>query len=79
MSSGTSIKIKDILAFLENKLSPQQKLLQMGALSYRPNQVMNMQGNSDLFFKSFSFKPTYTIFEGLEETVNYFISRRNNV
>jgi nucleoside-diphosphate-sugar epimerase len=79
MSSGTSIKIKDILLFLETKLSPQQKLLQIGSLSYRPNQVMNMKGNSDLFFQTFNFKPTYTIFDGLEETVNYFISQRNNV
>ena len=78
MSSGTSTKIKDILLFLEAKLSPQQKLLQIGALSYRPDQVMNMKGNSDLFFQTFNFKPKYTIFDGLEETVNYFISLRNN-
>lgn len=78
LSSGKSIRIKDILSFLEDRLSPQQKLLKIGALSYRPNQVMHMQGDSDLFFKSFSFKPKFNVFGGLEETIKYYITQRNN-
>lgn len=72
MSSSTSIKIKDILSFLEGKISPKQKLLHIGALPYRLNQVMHMQGNSDRFFQTFNFKPKSNIYEGLEETLDYY-------
>lgn len=78
MSSGKSIALKDILFFIENKLSPKHKLLQIGILDYRPNQVMHMQGNSDHFFQSFNFRPTYSINEGLEETINYYINQQHN-
>jgi nucleoside-diphosphate-sugar epimerase len=78
MSSGKSIKLKDMLTFLENRLSPNKKLLKIGALPYRPNQVMHMQGNSDRFFNSFNFRPIHSTFEGLEETIKYYISQRDN-
>jgi nucleoside-diphosphate-sugar epimerase len=78
MSSGKSIKIKDILSFLEDKISPQQNLLLIGELPYRPNQVMHIQGNSDHFFQTFNFKPAYSVYEGLEETINYYANRKNN-
>jgi len=78
MSSGQSIMLKDILTYLENKLSPTQKLLQIGASPYRPQQVMHMEGNSDCFFQSFNFQPAYSIYEGLEETLSYCKSKREN-
>jgi len=71
-SSGKSIELKEILTYLENKLSPRKKLLAFGEFPYRANQVMHMQGNSDKFFQTFNFKPNYSIFEGLEETVKYY-------
>jgi nucleoside-diphosphate-sugar epimerase len=78
MASGKSLRLKDILAFLEEKLSPKEKLLQFGALSYRPGQVMNIQGNSDLFNNTFGFQPKYSVFNGLEETINFYINQRND-
>jgi nucleoside-diphosphate-sugar epimerase len=78
MTSGESMKIKDILSFLENRIAPQQRLLQIGALPYRPDQVMHMQGNSDRFFQSFNFRSTYSVNEGLEETINYYKTLSNN-
>jgi nucleoside-diphosphate-sugar epimerase len=78
MSSGQSIKLKKILSFLENNLLPKQKVLQIGALPYRHNQVMHMEGNSDDFFQSFKFKPAYSIYEGLEETLNFYKRKRDN-
>jgi nucleoside-diphosphate-sugar epimerase len=76
MSSGNSIKIKDILTFLETKLSPHKNLLQIGVLPYRPNQVMHMQGKSDRFFQSFNFKPTVSLQKGLEETIKYYTNKK---
>jgi len=78
MSSGQSIKLKDILCFLENIISPNEKLLQFGALPYRPNQVMHLQGNSDYFFNTFHFRPQVDVFAGLEKTVNYYKDQKNN-
>lgn len=72
MSSGQSTKIKDILTYLENKIAANQNLLQIGALPYRPNQVMHMEGNSNKFFQAFKFNPTYNITKGLDETLNYY-------
>jgi nucleoside-diphosphate-sugar epimerase len=78
MSSGRSIKIKDILSFLENRISPQKKLLQIGALPYRPNQIMHMEGNSERFFQSFNFRPVFSVFEGLDEAINYYLNPKKN-
>lgn len=77
MASGKSIKLKEILEFLEKRLSPDKNLLKFGALSYRPGQVMDMKGNSGLFYNTFGFKPEYRVFDGLEETMNFFINQRN--
>lgn len=71
-SSGQSIQLKELLSYLENKLSPDRKLLQMGVIPYRPHQVMHMEGNSNKFFQAFGFKPEYNIYEGLDETINYY-------
>lgn len=80
MSSGRSTMLKDILVFLENRLSPNQKLLKFGEINYRPNQVMHMQGDSNRFFKTFEFNPPPNIYIGLEETIKYYKSKNiNNV
>lgn len=78
MTSGKSTSLKDILSFLEDKLSPKQKLLQIGKLPYRPNQIMHMQGDSSRFFQLFNFKPAYSIYEGLEETIAYYKNRKRD-
>jgi nucleoside-diphosphate-sugar epimerase len=78
LASGESIKLKEILEFLEQRLSPDKKLLKFGALSYRQGQVMNMQSNSNLFYNTFGFRPVYTVFDGLEETMNFYINPRND-
>jgi len=78
LSSGTSISIKEILIYLESRLSPDKKLLEIGALPYRSNQIMHMEGNSELFFRSFNFSPIYKISVGLEETLNYYLMQKKN-
>jgi nucleoside-diphosphate-sugar epimerase len=78
LSGSTSIKIRDILTHLENRIAPNQNLLKIGTLPYRPGQVMHMEGNSDRFFRMFDFRPEYSVFEGLEETVKYYVNQRMN-
>lgn len=78
MASGKSTRLRDILDFLELQLSPDTKILNYGAMPYRPNQVMDMTGNSELFFKTFQFRPKYSIYEALRETVNNYIMQKSN-
>jgi hypothetical protein len=40
--------------------------------------VMHMEGNSELFFRLFKFSPGHSIFDGLEETVNYYLTQKNH-
>lgn len=75
-SSNNSQKLKEILIDLEKRLSPNKKILLFGELPYRPNQVMHMQGNSDRFYETFKFQPTYSIYDGLNETIDYYLDKR---
>jgi len=72
LSSGICVSLREMLSILEMKLSPEKKTLLFGALPYRPNQVMHMQGNNDLFQKRFQFVPETNIIDGLVETINYY-------
>ncbi|HLP06139.1 MAG TPA: NAD(P)-dependent oxidoreductase [Paludibacter sp.] len=76
LSSNKSLKIKEILSFLENKLAAGKKLLLFGALPYRDNQVMHMQGNSGKFYRTFDFSPEHNMENGLNKTIEYYL---NNV
>jgi len=77
-SSGQCSKIKNILSYLENTLAPQKRLLHIGKLPYRLNQVMHMEGNSNLFFTRFNFGISYSITEGLNETIKYYLNEKVN-
>ncbi len=74
-SGNNSVKIKDILLLLEKRLSTGKKILLFGELPYRPNQVMHMEGNSSRFYSAFKFKPVYEMTEGLNETIDYYLSQ----
>jgi len=76
LSSNNSIKIKDLLLNIEIRLTPNKNLLLFGKLPYRANQVMNMLGNSNLFYKTFNFKPVYSINDGLNETIDYYLNNQ---
>jgi nucleoside-diphosphate-sugar epimerase len=71
-SSGASTALKNVLSLLEAKLSPQNKLLYYGVIPYRPAQVMHMEGDSNLFQKSFQFVPETNLIEGLDETIRFY-------
>jgi len=75
LSSNNSLKIKEILLDLEKQLSPNKKILLIGELPYRANQTMKIQGNSNLFYKTFNFQPTYSINDGLNETIDYYLNK----
>jgi nucleoside-diphosphate-sugar epimerase len=72
LTSNSSIKLKNLLQKIEYKIRKNKSFLKIGKLGYRKDQVMHMEGNSDLFYKTFMFKPSYSIEEGLIETIDYY-------
>jgi nucleoside-diphosphate-sugar epimerase len=51
-----------------------ENFLQIGKESYRKDQIMHMQGDSTQFFKLFNFNPQYNIYNGLDETIEYYLN-----
>lgn len=56
LSSNRSIALRTIVEKIIDKTNTEGKF-QFGALPYRPNQVMHMEGNSERFFNTFHFQP----------------------
>ena len=77
-SGNCCMKIKDILKYIEKTLAPQKGLLQIGRLPYRLNQVMHLEGNSEHFFTGFNFSLSYSMYDGLNETIKYYIKENVN-
>lgn len=67
--SNTSVPLKTIVQlvrrFTGSKAEPQ-----FGALPYRPQQSMHIEGDSSKFNQSFTFAPQISLEEGLREYVN---------
>jgi nucleoside-diphosphate-sugar epimerase len=74
LTTGHASKLENILQFLELKISPDQKLLNMGAIPYRANQVMKMVGNPTKFQTTFGFKPEFSMEEALCKTIDFYKS-----
>jgi len=77
LSSGESHKLEILLTYIEKKIAPDKDLLKIGCIPYRPNQVMHMQGISDAFNKQFGYKQIHNIYDGLDETINYYKNCKN--
>ncbi|MEI9919612.1 MAG: NAD(P)-dependent oxidoreductase [Bacteroidota bacterium] len=69
LSSNTSIRLKDLISKIGELVNPAAKF-NFGALPYRPNQVMHMEGDSTKFNTRFSFRTNTTMDANLEEIVN---------
>jgi len=70
-SSNNPIKLKEILLKLKGITNSEAKL-NFGAIPYRENQVMHMEGDSSNFYNNFEFKQKYNIDEGLEKASLYY-------
>jgi nucleoside-diphosphate-sugar epimerase len=74
LSSNDSMKLKNIVNRLAAKIESKSKI-NFGAIPYRANQVMHMEGNSEKFIKIFN--PTYTLFEeALNSTIPFYLKNK---
>lgn len=68
LGSNTSVPLKEIALRLQ-ELSGSRVGPVFGALPYRPNQSMRMEGDSTKFYAAFGFAPRITLEEGLRELI----------
>ncbi|OGU43945.1 MAG: hypothetical protein A2000_00935 [Ignavibacteria bacterium GWB2_36_8] len=70
LSSNNSMQLKEILFLIKDILKSKSKL-NFGALEYRKNQVIHMEGDSAKFYNetNFSISP---LINSLTETINYY-------
>jgi nucleoside-diphosphate-sugar epimerase len=73
LSSNSSLKLKNIASLLSAKMESKSKI-NFGAIPYRENQVMHMEGDSAKFIKIFN--PIYTLFEkALNSTIQFYLKK----
>lgn len=72
-----SIALKELLIQIANRLGVSQKLLQFGAIPYRPGQNMLIAGDNSKFRKCFAVKdePYIGLINGLIKTIEYHKKR----
>lgn len=70
LSSNNSIQLKEILLLIKENLKSKSKL-NFGALEYRENQVLHMEGDSTKFYGSNNFNIS-SWSESLSETIDFY-------
>lgn len=76
-SSNSSIQLKEILLMIKD-ITNSKSDLNFGALEYRENQVMRMEGDSTKFYKTFSFDPDFDLKYSLSKTISFYKNHFNN-
>lgn len=74
LGSDTSIQLKDLVTEIRSIVNP-GAVLNFGALPYRNNQVMRMEGDSSRFNRHFDFSVQGDYKKNLIEVVNYCIDK----
>lgn len=69
VGSNTAIMLKNMVALVAQKLSDYTPQVNFGALAYRPNQVMHMEGDSTKFYTTFNIEQKVNLEAGLDEVI----------
>ena len=73
LGSNTSVKIKDLIENIRVRINPDVQF-NYGALPYRPDQNMHIEGDSGKFYKQFNFKLDSDLEHNLNEIIPYYIN-----
>lgn len=71
LAANSSIRLRDVIEMIINKTKTTGSF-KFGALPYRKNQVMHMEGNSEKFFNTFDFLPVSDFETNMEELIQYY-------
>ena len=63
----------EIIDYIIQKTKSRSEVL-FGAKAYRPNEIMFLGGNNQSAQKTLNWTPQYSLYEGLDETIEYFRS-----
>jgi len=74
LSSNSSVRLKEIIVKIRNAVNP-NAVLKFGALPYRPNQIMHMEGDSTKFNSCFNFHVESGFEKNLNEVVRYYSNK----
>ncbi|HMS70368.1 MAG TPA: NAD(P)-dependent oxidoreductase [Saprospiraceae bacterium] len=75
LTSNSSQILKNVIEEIK-KITKTKINYQYGVIPYRENQIMHMEGNSDLFYTTFKFSPNSDLETNLIDTINYY---KNNI
>ncbi|MDF1613089.1 NAD-dependent epimerase/dehydratase family protein [Stygiobacter electus] len=76
-SSNMSVQLKEILLMIKDITKSKSKL-NFGALQYRDNQVMHMEGDSSMFYATLKYMPVHNLRNSLVKTVSYYKNKPYN-
>jgi nucleoside-diphosphate-sugar epimerase len=68
LTSNASEPLRNVVSLVQ-RFSGAKVVPQFGALPYRPNQSMHLEGDSTKFYQAFSFAPRITLEEGIRDYV----------
>ncbi len=71
LAANTAIRLRDIIELIVQKTGTSGRF-RFGALPYRNNQVMHMEGNSNAFFNTFEFVPKSDLKTKMDELIDYY-------
>ena len=74
LGSNTSFQLKEMIEKIKTLVNP-KGVLNIGALPYRHNQVMHMEGDSKKFMQQFNFTIASDFDRNLKEVVNYYMNK----
>lgn len=72
LGSNQSIRLKDLIEFIVQNLGEYNPVIHFGALPYRPNQVMHIEGDSSALYRVLDLEPTSRIHSAIEEIISYY-------
>lgn len=75
LSSNSSMQLKVLVEKIKKIANP-NAVLNFGALPYRPDQLMHMEGDSTKFNQRFDFHITSSLDDNLKQIVNYYKAKK---
>lgn len=74
LSSNSSRQLKEMIEKIRTIVNP-NVVLKFGALPYRHNQVMHMEGDSSRFNKQYNFEVKSRFDANIEDIINYYLAK----